>query len=85
MYSNVKCLLCLEISSEKKQYVANHRHHRHHAAVIGLGHLLAHSGLAHPEVSSMVFSDFISLWCVVFIKFKTKSFFLLTNTQKLNY
>jgi hypothetical protein len=29
--------------------------HRHRVAIKGLGHLLTRSGLAHPEVSSVVF------------------------------
>jgi hypothetical protein len=43
----------------KFQSVPNthHRHHHHHISVTELGHLLTHSDLMHPEVSSKVCHD----------------------------
>jgi hypothetical protein len=32
-----------------------HHHHHHHIAMQELGHFLTHSGLTHPEVSSLAF------------------------------
>ena len=33
-------------------------YHHHHISVMELGHLLTHSGLKYPEVSSKVYHDF---------------------------
>jgi hypothetical protein len=34
----------------------DHHHHHYHVANKELGHLLTHSSLTHPEVSSIVFA-----------------------------
>jgi hypothetical protein len=55
------CLSCL--------LLLHHRHH-HHVAIKELGHLLTRSGLAHPEVSSIVFLDSFHLFgCTYFVFF----------------
>ena len=44
--------------------IGYHHHHHHHAAVKDLGHMLSHSGLMHPEISSVVFlASFCLLGC----------------------
>ena len=35
----------------------HHHHHHHHISFMELGHLLTHSGLTYPEVSSKVYHD----------------------------
>jgi len=37
--------------------ISIHYHHHHHISVMELGHLLTHSGLTYPEVSSKVCHD----------------------------
>jgi hypothetical protein len=49
----------------------------HHIAIKELGHLLTHSGLTHPEVSSMDFlgsfcflgCSFLSVWVICYVAF----------------
>ena len=33
--------------------LTHHHHHHHHISFMELGHLLTHSGLTYPEVSSL--------------------------------
>jgi hypothetical protein len=52
-------------------------HHHRDVAVKELGHLLMHSGLTHPEVSSVVFlgffyllgCSFLSIWVICYVEF----------------
>jgi len=38
-------------------FLLHHHHHHHHISVMELGHLLTHSGITYPEVSSNVCHD----------------------------
>ena len=40
-----------------KKWILFRHHHHHHISVTELGHLLTHSGLTYPEVSSKVYHD----------------------------
>jgi hypothetical protein len=46
----------LKLTASFSKPEINHHHH-HHISVMELGHLLARSGLTHPEVSSKVCHD----------------------------
>jgi hypothetical protein len=67
--------MCLELLS--KIINCRDHHHHHHIAIKELGHLLARSGLTHPEVSSVVFfgysflgcSFFLSTWVICYVEF----------------
>ena len=50
-----KFCICVLILIFELQH--HHHHHHHHLFVMELGHLLAHSGLTYPEVSSDLYDD----------------------------
>jgi hypothetical protein len=58
-------------------YYYHHHNHHHHVPIKELGHVLARSGLTHPEVSSAVFfgsfclleCSILSLWAICYVAF----------------
>jgi hypothetical protein len=55
--SGLNKLTGLHIWYTSSTWVYHHHHHHNHQSVMELGHLLTHSGLTYPEVSSMVCHD----------------------------
>ena len=54
--------ICLRrVTNKQMHYIYIYHHHHHHISVMELGHLLTHSGLAYPEVSSKFCHDAFSL------------------------
>ena len=53
--------ICLRrVTNKQMHYIYIYHHHHHHISVMELGHLLTHSGLAYPEVSSKFCHDAFS-------------------------